>query len=472
VAEPITALTSAPIIGVTAPTSFSLPPGPPQHDMIERVPEERKELFRKLSQRRADAHRLIPEFETIREASMARVDAENVLRKRTSPPQDFGDNLPPTDPLVFAAKKHLEKMTADFKRLTELQEVRSAAWQAASAALTACEDWLRYGVPANCQIEAIEVEPPKLLKSEGLMDGVARLQRRGREIKATIHSIRSSPFPKDHCKRRAHETVEALERRGAISVSRLVELDGEIEWPMQRASSQVIGGAERALAFHETVDVVGLIAFIFKDALIAALDREIDAEADDAAALTHEQRQQREAEALGDLLAVEREESWFVWQAQSQGLPIEHRADISPLALPAAGHDTACRRIAAIVTRARRLRPYRRQAMTEMRVHPLGSCQRHGGGCAAGTAFGLSPHISQTALPCMLRRRAGRGICCGVPRSGRERLLLRASAQPTRRRRPHPVSRPCVERGGQKVRAASPAPRWRLARWYRSPRAR
>jgi hypothetical protein len=34
-----------------------------------------------------------------------------------------------------------------------------------------------------------------------------------------------------------------------------------------------------------------------------------------------------------DLLSVERDESWFVWQAQSQGLPVEHRADISPLAL-------------------------------------------------------------------------------------------------------------------------------------------
>jgi hypothetical protein len=34
---------------------------------------------------------------------------------------------------------------------------------------------------------------------------------------------------------------------------------------------------------------------------------------------------------MGDLLAVERDEAALVWQAQN--LPVEHRADISPLAL-------------------------------------------------------------------------------------------------------------------------------------------
>jgi hypothetical protein len=42
---------------------------------------------------------------------------------------------------------------------------------------------------------------------------------------------------------------------------------------------------------------------------------------------------EREAEAQGDLLAVERDESWLVWEAQSQNLPYEHRADCSPLAI-------------------------------------------------------------------------------------------------------------------------------------------
>jgi hypothetical protein len=49
--------------------------------------------------------------------------------------------------------------------------------------------------------------------------------------------------------------------------------------------------------------------------------------------LSHEARQKAEAEVMGDLLAVERDECALVWQAQAQGLPCEHRADVSPVAL-------------------------------------------------------------------------------------------------------------------------------------------
>ena len=69
-------------------------------------------------------------------------------------------------------------------------------------------------------------------------------------------------------------------------------------------------------------DTVALVAWLHKDALIAALDREIASEADDKAALSHEAREKAVAETQADLLAVERDESWFVWQAQSQGLPV------------------------------------------------------------------------------------------------------------------------------------------------------
>ena len=70
-----------------------------------------------------------------------------------------------------------------------------------------------------------------------------------------------------------------------------------------------------------------------RDALIKQLDAEIDAEADDKAALSHEARQKAEAEVLADLLAVERTKAALVWQAQAQGLPVEHRSDINPVAL-------------------------------------------------------------------------------------------------------------------------------------------
>jgi len=101
-----------------------------------------------------------------------------------------------------------------------------------------------------------------------------------------------------------------------------------------RVRAEVLGtGTERSLAFHETVDVTALIAWLHKPALIAALDRQIDGEADDPASLSHEDRQRRESEALSDLLATEFEESSLVWKMQSEGLPIEHRSDCAPQAV-------------------------------------------------------------------------------------------------------------------------------------------
>jgi hypothetical protein len=49
--------------------------------------------------------------------------------------------------------------------------------------------------------------------------------------------------------------------------------------------------------------------------------------------LTQEARQQQEAEVMGDLLAVERDESALLWRAMDERLPVEHRADCAPQAI-------------------------------------------------------------------------------------------------------------------------------------------
>ena len=49
--------------------------------------------------------------------------------------------------------------------------------------------------------------------------------------------------------------------------------------------------------------------------------------------LTHDAREKPEAEVMGDLLNIERQEAALVWRGQSEGLPVEHRSDINPVAL-------------------------------------------------------------------------------------------------------------------------------------------
>ena len=48
----------------------------PQFDVIDVLPERAAELLRKLRLRATEAHLLVPAFDQIREASMARIEAE------------------------------------------------------------------------------------------------------------------------------------------------------------------------------------------------------------------------------------------------------------------------------------------------------------------------------------------------------------------------------------------------------------
>jgi hypothetical protein len=84
------------MVATTEPAATGFQPGPtteavaptplpagihtaPSFDVIELLSssERAQDRLRKLRLRKADAHRLIPEFETIRSASMARIEAES-----------------------------------------------------------------------------------------------------------------------------------------------------------------------------------------------------------------------------------------------------------------------------------------------------------------------------------------------------------------------------------------------------------
>jgi hypothetical protein len=87
-------------------------------------------------------------------------------------------------------------MAADFTRQQELQEVRSAAFQSTSVALTNVEAWrLRDGRPHGTMLEDYDGPEPKLLKGEaGLLDAIENRRRRVRELRADLHRIANAPF--------------------------------------------------------------------------------------------------------------------------------------------------------------------------------------------------------------------------------------------------------------------------------------
>jgi hypothetical protein len=191
----------------------------PSFDVIERVPEERKDLFRKICQHVDDACALAVPFEVVRAASINRIEKGNAFRRFKDHPQDDGLGLKSDDPRVVAAEKELAKATDEFERTKQRSEERAEAQQAALRVKATCEDYLRHGVPGNCKLEAVEVEPPKLNKGETVIDGIERLRRRCRELRADLHRIASAPYPSSHAKARMKAQIEAHWRCEACRMS-------------------------------------------------------------------------------------------------------------------------------------------------------------------------------------------------------------------------------------------------------------
>jgi len=98
-------------------------------------------------------------------------------------------------------------------------------------------------------------------------------------------------------------------------------------------TAMVRGVETPAAAFAETVDVFGLLCWLHRDQLIAKICEQLDEVADDAEALSQQQREEAEAQITGDMLAVERSESGLIWHADAKGDVIDFRADTSAQAV-------------------------------------------------------------------------------------------------------------------------------------------
>ena len=178
----------------------------------------------------------------------------------------------------------------------------------------------------------MKARPPELLKGESIVDAVERMRRRGRGLRSDLHRIESAPYPSGYVRGKIKQEVEALALIGRPLVSDVIEHDRSVVWPMQRMQAMVHSN-EASFAASEVVDCLALFAFVHRKALLDALDALVTEEADDAAALSHVERETRAAVVMGDWISVQYDEANLVWQAQADKLPVEHRADCAPQAI-------------------------------------------------------------------------------------------------------------------------------------------
>jgi hypothetical protein len=127
------------------------------------------------------------------------------------------------------------------------------------------------------------------------------------------------------------DQVAALAERGAISVSQLLHrADGELGIPTTQFMAKVYNATPEAAAISQIPDIIGMLAYINREALTDLLDRQITAKSDDRTALTLDQRQKQTSQTMDALFTVELDEATLTFQAWQDGLPVEANVKINP----------------------------------------------------------------------------------------------------------------------------------------------
>ncbi len=144
-------------------------------------------------------------------------------------------------------------------------------------------------------------------KATGTESAIESVRARIMSLKRDLAAVEVAPIKAIEAKAAMKRQIEDLAARGRPDVSPAIDLGENITFAEARALTTEHG--ERPIPSHiVSTDGLALTAWLHKDALIAALGREIDSLADDEIALTSEERAKKKKALKAQILALERQE--------------------------------------------------------------------------------------------------------------------------------------------------------------------
>jgi hypothetical protein len=220
-----------------------------------------------------------------------------------------------------ALRSELEAIEADSARLQEALSERQSRRDADQRLVSRLHQWID-GLPAGATFEM--VAPPAGERGDGgPRAAIERCRREIADLRAELEAVARAPLPVSELKARARAWVDERAARGrpALSVDR-----GKLAISFRRPDALVRGDALGATMTADT------LAWLHRDALIAALDREIDA-LGIVGGLTDAERASRTGELRAAILDIERMEESVIEAARGEGTVIARRPDASPFAI-------------------------------------------------------------------------------------------------------------------------------------------
>lgn len=286
---------------------------------LARLPPRAAEAFRALADRRFEAWSAV---DGLSRKFRELIEERNSLRTRHSAPIAFRERKGDT---AGAAELRAEIAAAE-KRLATVGDQRDRATERHSEIGSLVRNIVDHvlELPPGRGFRDVVIEPP-VIPNNDLHGALEGRRRRLRELLADAHRVRSAPRPSAAAKALVRAEVERLAEKGQPDVSGSIEVVGAdeiasvIEWPRNPSTA----------AF----DLHALLAWVCRDQLVAALDREVDQLADDAAALSDADRAEKLAEIAADMLACEMQEELVARMIEATGSSVRRRPDADPRAV-------------------------------------------------------------------------------------------------------------------------------------------
>jgi hypothetical protein len=238
-------------------------------------------------------------------------------------PEGGRKRVPAQDPERDALAAMVEASTAELKRLYAEQQA------VVVPDISGLTDWLLAQDP-GAKFVLAAVPLPKLAKNETLAAVLERNLSDQRRAEDELATVRNAPRTAAEAKARMRDEVARLAARGRPEVDGLFHGKG-VGWP----THQFIAGGHGAHQYAVTAtvtDILGLFVWAHRDALIAALDQEIEAQGDDSAALNTQDQAARIVELEGALLLLQRQAEAVIDQLAGDGIPVR-RTCTNPLVL-------------------------------------------------------------------------------------------------------------------------------------------
>ncbi|TLG75158.1 hypothetical protein [Methylocystis sp. B8] len=229
-------------------------------------------------------------------------------------------------PAFDAEKEVFDRLSAEVKLASDEYSRRSAAIGPIGEQIRRLE---AYTASLPLSVGMAPAVAVKLPKGASIVAAIVQAREKIQEHRDAIQAAIDAPCTSADVKKRMRAQIEELAESGRPSVQGAVDFGERIKFPTTPA--EVFVESKRGHA--DVSDAIGLVAWLFKDQLIAALDGALADVADDASALTADERRRRVADAKKQLLEAERIEEALIEQARQSGLTIGRRHDADPRAI-------------------------------------------------------------------------------------------------------------------------------------------